>query len=116
MYQRTAHVGKLTIEWAQQSSDSAVFGRIMVPVETAIFASVSRRTDRRYLLTITPKGHSAGFDTYRHAVYLTPEKAMAHAERWVLSRWRHIPLFVCKISMVGRGHPPPVTRSGTDPL
>lgn len=116
MYQRIAHIGELTIEWAQQSTDSAVFGRIMAPVETEIFASVGQRVDGRYSLSLKPKGQAADFSTYRHAIYLTPEKAMAHAERWVLSRWRHLPLFVSKISMAGRGHPPPIARSGTDPL
>lgn len=111
MYQRTIEIGELTIEWAQQSSDSAVFARVMAPVETEIFASVGLRVDGRYILTITPKGHSAGFRTFRHAIYLTPEKAMAHAERWVLSRWRSIPLFVCKISMARRGHPQAISPS-----
>lgn len=98
MYQRTVTLGELTIEWAQQSKDSAIFGRIMAPVQSEIFASVGRRLDGSSGLTLSPKGRSAEYSTYRHAVYQTPEKAMAHAERWVLSRWRHIPLFVCKIS------------------
>lgn len=116
MYQRIAHLGELTIEWAQQSSDSAIFARVMAPIQTQIFASVSQRLDHRHLLTLSPHGRAADYSTYRHAVYLTAEKAMAHAERWVLSRWRTIPLFTCKISMVGSGHRPPVTRSRTDPL
>lgn len=99
MYQRIANIGELTIEWAQQSTDSAIFGRVMAPVESDIFASVGQRVDGRYSLSLKPKGPAADFNTYRHAVYLTPEKAMTHAERWVLSRWRKLPLFVCKISM-----------------
>jgi hypothetical protein len=102
MAERVVNLGEITIEWAKESKDSAIFGRVMAPVQSEIFAAVGRRLDGRCGLTLSPRGRSAEYSTYRHAVYLTPEKAMVHAERWIRSRWRNIPLFVCKISQAKR--------------
>lgn len=98
MYQRTVYIGELKIEWAQRSKDSAIFARLMASVQSEVFASVGAHLKGGHVLMLSRKGRGADLSAYRTARYQSREKAMAHAERWVLSRWRHIPLFVSKIS------------------